>query len=127
MTLIATGGLRLPPDFVKAMALGADGIALANSAIQAIGCIAARICNTNLCPTGVATQDPELRRRLNVDVGAERLARFFESAVELMKVLARACGHDSLAGFNRNDIATWHYDLARMTGIEFSGYRSNRE
>ena len=127
VTLIATGGLRMPPDFVKAMALGADGIALANSAIQAIGCVAARICNTNLCPSGVATQNPELRKRLDIDVGAERLARFFESAVELMKVLARACGHDSLAGFNRNDIATWHYDLARMTGIEFSGYRSDRE
>ena len=127
VTLIATGGLRMPPDFVKAMALGADGIALANSAIQAIGCVAARICNTNLCPSGVATQNPELRKRLDIDVGAERLARFFESAVELMKVLARACGHDSLAGFNRNDIATWHYDLTRMTGIEFSGSRSDSE
>ncbi len=109
------------------MALGADGIALANSAIQAIGCIAARICNTNLCPTGVATQNPELRKRLDVDAGAERLARFFESAVDLMKVLARACGHASLSGFNRNDIATWHHDLARLAGIEFSGYRADRE
>ena len=127
VTLIATGGLRLPPDFVKAMALGADGIALANSAIQAVGCIAARICHTNLCPSGVATQNPELRKRLDVDAGAERLARFFESAVDLMKVLARACGHASLAAFNRNDIATWHYDLARLAGIEFSGYRSDRE
>ena len=127
VTLIATGGLRLPPDFVKAMALGADGIALANSAIQAIGCVAARICNTNLCPAGIATQNPELRQRFDVDAGAERLARFFESAVDLMKVLARACGHASLAGFDRNDIATWHYDVARLTGIEFSGYRASRE
>ena len=41
VTLIITGGLRLPIDFVKALALGADGIAIANSAIQAIGCVAA--------------------------------------------------------------------------------------
>jgi len=127
VTLIATGGLRLAPDFVKAMALGADGVALANSAIQAVGCVAARICNTNLCPAGIATQDPELRKRLDVDAGAERLARFLESSVDLMKVLARACGHVSLAKFDRDDIATWDYALARLSGIEFSGYRSDRE
>ena len=44
-----------------------------------------------------------------------------------MNVLARACGHDSLAGFDRNDIATWHFELARLTGIEFSGYSPDRE
>ena len=56
VTLIITGGLRVPIDFVKAMALGADGIALSNSVIQAIGCVGARICNTNNCPSGIATQ-----------------------------------------------------------------------
>ena len=71
ISLIITGGLRMPEDFIKAMAMGADGIALANSAIQAIGCVAARICNTNNCPTGIATQKPELRRRLDVEVGGE--------------------------------------------------------
>ena len=76
VTLIITGGLRLPEDFIKAMAMGADGIALSNSAIQAVGCVAARICNTNNCPTGIATQKPELRKRLDVDEGAARLARF---------------------------------------------------
>ncbi|EDZ61136.1 glutamate synthase, large subunit [Sulfurimonas gotlandica GD1] len=56
VTLIITGGLRVPIDFVKAMALGADGVALSNSAIQAIGCVGARMCNTNNCPAGIATQ-----------------------------------------------------------------------
>jgi methylamine---glutamate N-methyltransferase subunit C len=65
VTLIVTGGLRTPADCIKALALGADGIALGNSAIQAVGCVGARICHTNRCPTGVATQDPELRRRLD--------------------------------------------------------------
>ena len=93
VTLIITGGLRVPADFVKALALGADGVALANSAMQAVGCIGARICNTNTCPTGIATQDPELRRRLDAEEGARRLANFLGASVELMKVLARACGH----------------------------------
>jgi len=121
VTLIVTGGLRVPPDFVKAMALGADGIALANSAMQAIGCVGARICNTNNCPAGIATQKPELRQRLQVDRSAEQLARFLSSSVDLMKVMARACGHDRLSAFNRDDIATWHYDLARLSDIPFTG------
>src|SRR5690606_13077127 len=64
VTLIVTGGLRTPADFIKALCLGADGIAVSNAAIQAIGCVGARMCNTNNCPTGIATQKPELRTRL---------------------------------------------------------------
>lgn len=122
VTLIITGGLRVPEDFIKAMALGADGIALSNSALQAIGCIAARMCNTNNCPSGIATQKPELRKRLDTDEAPVRLKRFFGSAVELMKVMARACGHDQLNQFNRDDIATWSRQMAELTGIAYSGY-----
>jgi glutamate synthase domain-containing protein 2/CDGSH-type Zn-finger protein len=121
VTLIITGGLRVPADFIKALALGADGIAIANSAIQAIGCIAARICNTNNCPSGIATQQPELRRRLNVDESAQRLARFLAASVELMQVMARACGHAHLNEFNKDDLATFKPEMARLSGIEFAG------
>ena len=121
VTLIITGGLRMPEDFVKAMALGADGIALANSAIQAVGCVAARICNTNNCPTGIATQKQELRRRLDVEAGAKRLATFFDASVKLMQVMARACGHDSLAGFRKSDLTTWKREMADLSGVAFGG------
>jgi glutamate synthase domain-containing protein 2 len=121
VTLIITGGLRVPPDFVKALALGADGIALANSAMQAVGCICARICNTNNCPAGVATQKPELRRRLDVDEGARRLATFLHASVELMKVLARACGHDHLRKFAPAELGTWRKAMAELTGVSFAG------
>ncbi|MHA1544122.1 MAG: glutamate synthase-related protein [Alphaproteobacteria bacterium] len=121
ITLIITGGLRTPADFTKALALGADGVAVSNSAMQAIGCVAARICNTNNCQAGIATQDPKLRARLNVDEGAERLARFFGASVELMKILARACGHDHLAKFNGGDITTWKKDMADLSGINYAG------
>ena len=122
VTLIITGGLRVPSDFVKALALGADGIALANSAIQAIGCVAARMCNTNNCPTGVATQKPELRKRLNIENGAKRLSTFFNASVELMKVMARACGHDHFNKFTLDDIATWKKETAELSGIHFAGF-----
>ena len=126
VTLIITGGLRLPSDFIKALALGADGIAIANSAIQAIGCVAARICHTNNCPSGVATQDPKLRQRLDVETGAKRLANFLNATITLMQVMARACGHDHLNQFNKDDLATFNYDMARLTGVEYAGYDPSR-
>ncbi len=122
VTLIITGGLRVPSDFVKAMALGADAVAVSNSAMQAIGCVAARMCNTNNCPTGIATQNPGLRKRLNVEQSAKQLHNFFDASVELMQVLARACGHDHLSKFNQNDLATWHREMARLSGVLYSGY-----
>ena len=121
VTLIATGGLRMPMDFVKAMALGADGVALANSAIQAVGCVAARICNSNNCPSGVATQNPELRKRIDIDRSARQLCNFFAASVQLMQVMARACGHDHLNQFDRHDLTTWKRDMALLSGVQYGG------
>ena len=121
VTLIITGGLRTPDDFVKALALGADGVALANSAMQAVGCVAARMCNSNNCPAGIATQRPELRKLLDVEVASARLARFLEASVELMKVLSRACAHDRLSAFNRKDLTSWKKDVAELAGIRWAG------
>ena len=126
VTLIITGGLRMPPDFAKALALGADGVALANSAMQAIGCIGARMCNSNNCPTGVATQKPELRARLDVAAGATRLSNFLHASTELLQVLARACGHTHLSQFDRSDITTWKKQMADLTGLEFAGFNASR-
>ncbi len=121
ITLIITGGLRVPADFIKAMCLGADGIALANSAMQAIGCVAARMCHTNNCPAGIATQKPALRALLDVEDGAARLARFLTASVTLMQLMARACGHHHLNRFTGADITTWKREMADLTGIGFAG------
>ena len=111
----------MPSDFIKALALGADGVALANSAMQAIGCIGARICNSNNCPAGIATQNPALRARLDIDRSAEQLNNFFRASVDLMKVMARACGHASLAEFSTEDLATFDSEMATLAGIPFAG------
>ncbi|MCP4433711.1 MAG: glutamate synthase [Gammaproteobacteria bacterium] len=125
VTLIITGGLRVPVDFVKALALGADGIAISNSAMQAIGCVAARMCNTNNCPAGIATQKADLRQRLDVEKSSKQLHNFFNASVELMQVMARACGHDDLGKFNKDDLATWHREMALLSGVKYSGLNSN--
>ncbi|MCH7667094.1 MAG: Rieske 2Fe-2S domain-containing protein [Acidobacteria bacterium] len=124
VTLFITGGLRIPADFAKAMALGADGIAVSNSAIQAIGCLGMRACHTNNCPVGIATQKEHLRARLPVDEAAERLARFFSASVELMQVLARACGHTHLNQFRLADLTTWKRDVAHLSGVAYGGVGS---
>ncbi len=122
VTLIITGGLRVPIDFVKALALGADGVAVSNSAMQAVGCIAARMCNSNNCPTGIATQKPELRAQIDIEAASQRLATFFGASTELMQVMARACGHDHLGKFTKNDLATWDDKMAKLTGVTYSGF-----
>jgi glutamate synthase domain-containing protein 2/nitrite reductase/ring-hydroxylating ferredoxin subunit len=121
VTLIITGGLRHPADFAKALALGADGVAVSNAALQAIGCLGMRACHTNNCPVGIATQKPHLRDRLPVDIAAERLARFFGAAVDLMCVMARAAGHRRLADFAIGDLTTFKRDMAELTGVAFGG------
>jgi len=121
VSLIATGGLRTPADFVKAMALGADAIALSNAPMQAIGCLGMRACQTDNCPVGIATQKQNLRDRLKIDASAKRLANFFDASTELMTVLARACGHSRLSDFTFDDLTTANYDMARLSGVNYGG------
>ena len=121
VTLVITGGLRTHTDFAKALALGADAVAVANSAMQAIGCIGMRACNTDNCPVGIATQKEDLRARLVVDEAAARLHRYLEATTELMSVLARACGHDHLQQFCTDDLTTFDGDMATLTGVAYGG------
>ena len=121
VTLIITGGRREPADFIKAMALGADAVALSNAAIQAIGCLGMRACHTNNCPVGIATQKPHLVSRIVVEKSATRLANFFHASVELMQVMARACGHDHLSKFTADDLTSWKEEMCRLSGVAFAG------
>jgi nitrite reductase/ring-hydroxylating ferredoxin subunit len=121
VSLIITGGLRTESDFLKAMALGADGIAIANSALQAIGCLGMRACNTNNCPVGIATQKEHLRSRLQISKSAEQLSNYLQAIKELMQVMSRACGHSKLSQFNIHDLVTWNSEMAALTGIPFAG------
>ncbi len=121
VSLIITGGLRLPADFVKALALGADAIAVSNAAMQAIGCLGMRACHTNNCPVGIATQKEHLRERLDVQIGAQRLKRFFMAATELMQVMARACGHSKFSEFSQDDLTSWKREMSDLTGIHYGG------
>jgi glutamate synthase domain-containing protein 2 len=121
VTLIITGGLRVAEDFSKALMMGADAVAVSNSALQAIGCLGMRACNTNNCPVGIATQKDHLRARIEIDKSAKQLYNYFHASNELMKVVARACGHDHISKFNFDDLSTYDWDMHRLTGIRYGG------
>jgi len=80
-----------------------------------------RACNTNFCPVGIATQKESLRSRININLSAKRLENFFNATVELMQIMARACGHDHLNQFCKDDIATFNREMAYLTGIKYGG------
>ena len=86
-----------------------------------IGCLGMRARHTNNCPVGTATQQKGLRARLIVDESARRLANSLEASVELMQVLARACGHTNLRDFSTTDLTTWKRDIAHLTGVRYAG------
>ena len=121
VSLIITGGLRIADDFVKALMMGADAIAVSNSALQAIGCIGMRACHTNNCPVGIATQKDSLRQRIIIEQSAKQLANFFKATTDLMKVVARACGHDNFNRFKFSDLTTLNREMHKLTGIKYSG------
>jgi len=123
VTLIITGGLRVAEDFAKAMMMGADAIAVSNSALQAIGCLGMRACNSNNCPVGIATQKQDLRARLEIEKSAKQLHNFFDATNELIKVVARSCGHNHIKKFNQKDLSTYDYDMHRLTGINYAGVK----
>lgn len=121
VSLIITGGLRVPSDFAKALAMGADAIAVSNAAIQAIGCLGMRACHTNNCPVGIATQKENLSARLIIESSAKQLRNFFKASTDLIRVLARACGHDDVNKFNSSDLSTFDRDIHHLTGIQYLG------
>ncbi|MGH3074211.1 MAG: FMN-binding glutamate synthase family protein, partial [Gaiellales bacterium] len=117
--LVATGGFRGPDEMAKALALGADAVALATASLMAIGCQQYRACHSGGCPVGIATQNPRLQSRLDVEESARRLTDFLNGATSMMVDYARICGRDSLGKLGRSDLATLDAELARRTDLEW--------
>lgn len=115
--LVITGGLRVSSDFAKAIAMGADAVAIASAALIAAACQQYRICGSGNCPVGVATQDPELRKRLKVDAAAQRVANFLNCSLEELKTFARITGHSDLHDMNTQDLCTLSREISEYTDI----------
>jgi glutamate synthase domain-containing protein 2 len=118
ISLTITGGLRISSDFAKALALGADAVAISTSALIAIGCQQYRVCNTGKCPMGIATQDPDLCRRLDIDQAAQKLENFLQVSTEELKNFARLTGNDDVHKLSIRDLCTTNSEISNHTAIE---------
>jgi glutamate synthase domain-containing protein 2/rubredoxin len=118
VSLIITGGLRISSDFAKALAMGADAVAIASSALLACGCQQYRLCDTGKCPVGIATQDPNLRKRLKIDVSSKRLANFLKVSTEELQTFSRLTGNDDIHKMSVDDLMTVNSEISEFTNIE---------
>ncbi|MDD4377864.1 MAG: glutamate synthase-related protein [Eubacteriales bacterium] len=116
--LVITGGLRVSSDFAKAIAMGADAVAIASGAMVAAACQQYRICGTGMCPVGVATQDPELRERLHIQASAQRVANYLKCSAEEMKTFARITGHNDIHDLSVEDLCTINREISEHTNIK---------
>lgn len=117
ISLIITGGLRTSGDFAKAIAMGADAVAIGTAAMIAIGCQQYRSCNSGKCPVGIGTQDPELRKRFHVEESSKRLENYFNVVDDELKTFARITGNDDIHKLSNYDIVTTNNDISKYTNI----------
>ena len=116
-SLIITGGFRTSADVVKAIAMGADAVAMASAPLMALGCQRYRACNSGKCPMGIATQDPELESRLDPEAGAARVGNFLNAMFGEIRTFVRVTGHDSLMEMSAEDLCTTDASISEASGI----------
>ena len=115
--LVITGGLRVSSDFAKAIAMGADAVAIASAAMVAAACQQYRICGTGMCPVGMATQDEKLRERLHIDAAAKRIENYLTCSANELKTFARITGHDDIHDLSVDDLCTINREISEHTNI----------
>lgn len=119
--LVITGGLRVSSDFAKAIAMGANAVAVASAAMVAAACQQYRICGTGMCPVGVATQDEALRERLHIDAAAKRVENYLNCSAAELKTFARITGNTDIHGLSLDDLCTISEEISEHTSIAHAG------
>jgi glutamate synthase domain-containing protein 2 len=138
ISLVYAGGIRNGGDLAKALALGADAVAIGHSALMALNCnkdipesdypkevgVEAGYCyhcHTGRCPVGVATQDPILRKRLDPDEAAERVYNFLHTLTMECQMMARACGKTNIHSLEPEDLAALTMEASALAGVPLAG------
>ena len=123
--IVVGGSVRSSADVVKAIALGADAVYIATPALLAVGCHLCRSCHTGKCNWGIATQEPELVKRLNPDIGARRLVNLVNAwSHEIMEIMG-GMGINSIEALRGNRLMLRGIGLSQkeldILGIRHAG------
>jgi len=112
------GGLNNGGDFAKALALGADAVFCATSLLVAMGCIYCRLCYLGKCPKGIATQEENLRKNLNIEEASQKIANFIKNSTEEIKMIAGSCGENDIHKLNKGHLRALNSEIAKITEIK---------
>jgi glutamate synthase domain-containing protein 2 len=115
------GGLNKGGDFTKALALGADAVFISFPLLVAMGCTYCQQCYSGKCPKGITTQDPELRKNLDIKEASQNVANFIKNCTEEIKMIAGACGENNIHDLNKGHLRALNSEIAQITKIKLIG------
>ena len=125
VSIVVGGSIHSSTDVVKAIALGADAVYIGTAALLALGCHLCRSCQAGKCNWGIATQRPELVKRLNPDVGCERLVNLVQAWTHEIKEIMGGMGINSIEALKGNRLMLRGIGLSetelRILGIKHAG------
>ena len=125
VSLVVGGSIRSSADIVKAIALGADAVYIATSALIALGCHLCRSCHSGRCNWGIATQRPDLVKRLNPEIGSEKLVNLIHAWQHEIKEMMGGMGINSIEALRGNRAMLRGIGLTReeldILGIKHAG------
>lgn len=119
--LLIGGGFSKGADVAKALALGADAVFMGFPLMIAMGCEYCRECTTGHCPMGIATQDPKLRKKLDMKKAVGSVVNYVRACTEEIKMAAGATGNNNVHGMKKSDLRALNIDMAKTVGVKAVG------
>ena len=121
ISLVVSGGIKDGADVAKAIALGADAVAIGTGAMVAMGCTVCLRCQDGRCAFGIGTQDPKLRKNLDIEKAARQVANYIQAMTNEAVIIAKAAGKTKLHSLEREDLRSMTLEACAMTGIPLIG------